>query len=189
MVRRFSKSRENGAGESGGERTRGREFQVWIRHLMIEDPPPNPRRLEGGGVPVSLRAQSIPPRLPVRASRCVRLSPPRLPGAAPGATLSALIRRAARPPAHVTAAWRRPCPPHPDPAPLPEGAPWPQRPRRRGHCRSPLNWETRPELALWAPGARAPPNMDLPRPWTVAAHLCIPFCPPVIPSQGSGLLL
>lgn len=28
-------------------------------------------------------------------------------------------------PAHVTAAWRRPCPPHPDPAPLPEGAPWP----------------------------------------------------------------
>lgn len=31
-------------------------------------------------------------------------------------------------PAHVTAAWRRPCPPHPDPAPLPEGAPWPLRP-------------------------------------------------------------
>lgn len=61
-------------------------------------PPPNPGRLEGGGVPVSLRAQSIPPRLPVRASRCVRLSPPWLPGAAPGATLSALIRRAARPP-------------------------------------------------------------------------------------------
>lgn len=31
-------------------------------------------------------------------------------------------------PAHVTAAWRRPCPPRPDPTPLPEGAPQPLRP-------------------------------------------------------------
>lgn len=92
---RFSKSRENGAEESGGKRVRDRELQVRIRHLMIEGPKPWATR---GRVPVSLRAPSIPPRLPVTASRCVRLCPPWLPGTAPGATLSALIRRAARPP-------------------------------------------------------------------------------------------
>lgn len=86
---RLSKSRGNGDGEPGGERVRSQELQVGIEG-------PNPWAT-GGRVPVLLRVPSIPPRLPVTASRCVHLRPPRLPGAAPGATLSALIRRAARP--------------------------------------------------------------------------------------------
>lgn len=94
-MRGFSKSRENGAGEPGGERIRGQELQVGIRHLMIEGPNP---WATGGRVPVSLHAPSIPPRLPVTVSRCVHLCLSRLPSAEPGATLSALIRRAARPP-------------------------------------------------------------------------------------------
>lgn len=124
-MRGFSKSRENGAGEPGGERIRGQELQVGIRHLMIEGPQPLDDWREGP----SLAPRAKHPAAPTCYSQ--PLCPP----------LSALAARrraggdfkCSHPsrgtsPAHVTAAWRRPCPPHPDPAPLPEGAPWPLRP-------------------------------------------------------------
>lgn len=125
MVRGFSKS-----GETRGWRARRGEDQE--RGAPGPDPAPEePRphpRATGAPVPRSAR----------QASRRAYL-PPLRPAAESALPAPAARRRAGgdfkcshplrgTSPAHVTAAWRRPRPPRPDPTPLPEGAPQPLRP-------------------------------------------------------------
>lgn len=82
----------------------------------------------GGGLFLSRSACQASRRAYLLPPAAVCLCPPWLPGAAPrraGGDFKCSHPSRGTSPAHVTAAWRRPCPPHPDPAPLPEGAPWP----------------------------------------------------------------
>jgi hypothetical protein len=88
---------------------------------------------------------------PLAASRRARLCPPRLPGAAPGAILSALVARAARPPRTSPPPGAAPGRPARTPRLCGRGRPA-AAPRRRG----PGPRDPRPEPALSAPRAGTP---------------------------------
>lgn len=124
--------------------TGSQELQARIRHLRNEGPTPGP--LEGP----CLSPRAKHPAAPTCHRHRRPQRPPLSAWAArrrAGGDFKCSHPSRGTSPAHVTAAWRRPCPPRRTPRCCRRGRPA-AAPRRLGHCHSPLTREPGTEPVL-----------------------------------------